>query len=170
VKNTFINEFGFDDEEGTPPSAEQVEAAEHYLKGFAPFGLKKKSSYTLKHDAEKAAGQYITNGAMIKALINRGFEVKREAGSKNGMVFISPINSTDDDNIVKRVCKELGITQKELAERLGASEGTVRNWSASNEPPEWANKFMALMLENEKNKKVGDKLRELLSLVNSETP
>ena len=32
-----------------------------------------------------------------------------------------------DDNIVKRVCKELGITQRELAERIGMSEGGLRS-------------------------------------------
>ena len=32
-----------------------------------------------------------------------------------------------DDNIVKRVCKELGITQRELADRIGMSEGGLRS-------------------------------------------
>lgn len=34
---------------------------------------------------------------------------------------------TADDNIVKRVCKELNITQRELAERIGMSEGGLRS-------------------------------------------
>ena len=42
------------------------------------------------------------------------------------------------DNIVKQTCEELELTQKELAEKIGASEGTVRNWSSSNELPKWA--------------------------------
>ena len=32
-----------------------------------------------------------------------------------------------EDNIVKRVCKELNITQRELAERIGMSEGGLRS-------------------------------------------
>jgi DNA-binding XRE family transcriptional regulator len=33
------------------------------------------------------------------------------------------------ENIVKKTCKELGITQKELAEILGVAEDTVSLWS-----------------------------------------
>lgn len=33
----------------------------------------------------------------------------------------------EKQNIVKRVCKELGITQRELAERIGMSEGGLRS-------------------------------------------
>ena len=31
------------------------------------------------------------------------------------------------DNVVKKVCAELGITQRELAERIGMSEGGLRS-------------------------------------------
>jgi transcriptional regulator with XRE-family HTH domain len=34
-----------------------------------------------------------------------------------------------DENIVKQTCKELGITQKQLAEILGVAEDTVSKWS-----------------------------------------
>ena len=34
-----------------------------------------------------------------------------------------------DENIVKKVCKELGITQKELAKKMGVHEETVSKWS-----------------------------------------
>lgn len=30
-----------------------------------------------------------------------------------------------DENIVKKVCRELGITQRELAETIGNSEATI---------------------------------------------
>ena len=33
----------------------------------------------------------------------------------------------EKQNIVKRVCKELGITQRELAERIGMSEGGLQS-------------------------------------------
>lgn len=33
----------------------------------------------------------------------------------------------EKQNIVKRVCKELGITQRELADRIGMSEGGLRS-------------------------------------------
>ncbi len=74
--------------------------------------------------------------------------------------------SDKKDNIVKKVCKELGITQKELAERMGVNEGTVRNWSSRGEIPEWADKFINLMLENRKYKEIYETLKKLLKLAN----
>ncbi len=43
-------------------------------------------------------------------------------------------NTTDnqpveEENLVKKTCRELGITQKELAERLDVSQDTITNWS-----------------------------------------
>jgi transcriptional regulator with XRE-family HTH domain len=32
-------------------------------------------------------------------------------------------------NLVKKTCRELGITQKELAEKIGMSERAVSNWA-----------------------------------------
>ncbi len=68
-------------------------------------------------------------------------------------------------NIVKVTCAALDVSQKELAEKLGSSEGTIRNWSSSNNPPDWATKFMNLLLENQKNKLVTTKLKELIELI-----
>ena len=70
-----------------------------------------------------------------------------------------------EDNIVKKVCKELGITQKELAERMKVSEGTIRNWSSQNNPPEWAVSFMNLLLEYEKVKEKADKAKQIAILL-----
>lgn len=75
-------------------------------------------------------------------------------------------NSTvKNENIVKKVCAELGITPKELAEKLGASEGTVRNWSSSNELPQWALNFINTLMEHKKDKDIVTKLKELLNLI-----
>ena len=71
----------------------------------------------------------------------------------------------EEINIVKKVCTELGITQKELAEKLGASEGTVRNWSSSNELPQWALNFIETLLEHKKDKDIVTKFKELLNLI-----
>jgi len=40
----------------------------------------------------------------------------------------------NDENIVKKTCKELGITQKELAERLGVSPASISDWAKGNIP------------------------------------
>lgn len=71
----------------------------------------------------------------------------------------------EETNIVKKVCTELGITQKELAEKLGASEGTVRNWSSSNELPQWALNFIETLIEHKKDKEIVTKFKELLNLI-----
>ena len=69
-----------------------------------------------------------------------------------------------ENNIVKKVCKELKVSQKELAELIGASEGTVRNWSSSNDLPQWAINFTNLLISNKKDKAIADKLKELIEL------
>ena len=66
-----------------------------------------------------------------------------------------------EENIVKKVCKELGITQKELAEKIGAAEATVRNWSAGKEVPRWAIKSMKLLIENQKYKNLVSAIKNL---------
>ena len=57
----------------------------------------------------------------------------------------------EDENIVKRTCKELGITQKELAERLEVPQPTMARW-ATGEVPEQSKKLLELFLENTKLK------------------
>ena len=34
-----------------------------------------------------------------------------------------------EENLVKKTCRELGITQKELAEKMGVSETSISQWS-----------------------------------------
>ena len=53
-----------------------------------------------------------------------------------------------EESLVKKTCKELGITQKKLAEIIGTSDSTVRHWKASEEIPNMATNFMNLLLKN----------------------
>ena len=53
----------------------------------------------------------------------------------------------EDENIVKRTCKELGITQKDLAERLDVPQPTMARW-ATGEVPDQSKKLLELFLEN----------------------
>jgi DNA-binding XRE family transcriptional regulator len=43
--------------------------------------------------------------------------------------------------LIDKVCNELNITQKELAEEIGANSGTVKNWKIKDEVPLWAKKI-----------------------------
>ena len=58
-----------------------------------------------------------------------------------------------DTNIIKQACAELGITQKELAERLGVKEQSIRNASASGKITTQLESAIKLLLENDKLKK-----------------
>ena len=52
----------------------------------------------------------------------------------------------ENENIVKKTCKELGITQKELAERMGVTETSVTNWARGATPvPTWASRIFELL-------------------------
>jgi transcriptional regulator with XRE-family HTH domain len=70
-----------------------------------------------------------------------------------------------EENIVKATCKELGITQKELAERLGVNDGTPAQWSSKGNIPEMAQKFMELLIKYEKEKNEIDKVRKALQIL-----
>jgi DNA-binding XRE family transcriptional regulator len=35
----------------------------------------------------------------------------------------------NEENLVKKTCRELGITQKELAEKIGVSPHTITRWN-----------------------------------------
>lgn len=53
----------------------------------------------------------------------------------------------EKDNIVKRVCAELGITQRELAERIDIPESTIARWK-SGDIPRLADLYLNALLEN----------------------
>jgi len=39
-----------------------------------------------------------------------------------------------NENLVKKTCKELGLTQKELAEKIGVSQKSITNWANNKNP------------------------------------
>ena len=50
------------------------------------------------------------------------------------------------DNLVKKVCKELGVTQKELSEMFGLTTSAISQWN--EEVPKVAQIALELMIEN----------------------
>ncbi len=72
--------------------------------------------------------------------------------------------SDKKNNIIKQVCKELGITQKELAERIGIPSGTVSRWASTGDIPKTARLALELLLEN---KELKEKLKVLALLKNT---
>lgn len=71
------------------------------------------------------------------------------------------------ENIVKQVCKELGITQKELAEIMGVAEGTVNRWSSHpQEVATQAKTTFNLILENHELKKAVNEYENFFYIMN----
>jgi len=63
------------------------------------------------------------------------------------------------ENLVKKTCKELGITQKELANLTGVSNNAISNWKNNKqEIPKWALRLFELIIIEIKY----NNLRELL--------
>ncbi len=70
-----------------------------------------------------------------------------------------------ENNIVKQVCKELGVTQKELAEMIGVHEQTLRNASSANKISSQISRSIELLLENNRLKSELDKYNQIKDLI-----
>lgn len=70
---------------------------------------------------------------------------------------------TADENIVKKVCAELGITQRELAEKIGMSADSLNNAVNQNKISKMAETAINLVLEVETLKKELSKYENLKS-------
>jgi len=67
---------------------------------------------------------------------------------------------SDKQNIVKETAKALGMTQKELAERMGVSKDTISNWSrGAIDVPKWAIEMFKLL----KKEKQLDTIKRIIS-------
>jgi transcriptional regulator with XRE-family HTH domain len=64
----------------------------------------------------------------------------------------------EEENLVKKTCKELGITQKELAKKLGISDRTLSKY-ATNKIPKNIENHLKLIVENKKQKDVFKNLK-----------
>ncbi len=54
-----------------------------------------------------------------------------------------------EENLVKKTCRELGITQKELAEKLGFSTTSISKWSNGKEIPINVINTLNIIIEHE---------------------
>lgn len=68
-------------------------------------------------------------------------------------------------NVVKEICKELNITQKNLAEILEVPEGTVSSWAVKNEIPRLGKKAIEFYMINVKNQKILDSYKSFKELL-----
>ena len=86
-------------------------------------------------------------------------EEKESKGSIELNAFFSRVDKhselskipDDETNQIKKACKILNITQKELAERIGITPSAISQWG--NEIPKTAQVALELMIENDMLKK-----------------
>jgi DNA-binding transcriptional regulator YiaG len=71
----------------------------------------------------------------------------------------------NSSNVVKTVCKELEITQKQLAEILEVPEGTVSSWAVKDEIPRLGKKAIEFYILNMKNQKIVDSYKVFQELL-----
>jgi len=65
-------------------------------------------------------------------------------------------------NIVKKTCKELDITQKELAQRIKIEEVTISRWAKDKVPvPNWALEIFELLKTEKKFNEAKSKFKEI---------
>ena len=57
-----------------------------------------------------------------------------------------------EENLVKQVCKEYGITQTELAKKLDVPRGTIGRWTSDGKIPRGMSIALTLMIENKELK------------------
>jgi len=70
-------------------------------------------------------------------------------------------------NVVKKVCNELKITQKNLAHILEVPEGTVSSWAVKNEIPRLGKKAIEFYIEKQKNQQIVDSYKSFVSLLDA---
>jgi transcriptional regulator with XRE-family HTH domain len=70
-----------------------------------------------------------------------------------------------EENLVKKTCRELGITQKELAKLTGFKEQTIRNWSSKGEMPDYSKNYFYLLLKHNKQEKAIEQFSNFINYI-----
>ncbi|MDT8338489.1 MAG: DUF6166 domain-containing protein [Sulfurimonas sp.] len=88
-----------------------------------------------------------------------------------------PVNSTilktqktlkkpkQKSNVVKEICNELKITQKDLASILEIPEGTVSSWAVKNEIPRLGKKAIEFYIQSQKNEQIVQSYKSFVKLL-----
>lgn len=88
-----------------------------------------------------------------------------------------PVNSTmvktqktfkkpkQKSNVVKEICNELKITQKDLANILEIPEGTVSSWAVKNEIPRLGKKAIEFYIQSQKNEQIVQSYKSFVKLL-----
>lgn len=69
------------------------------------------------------------------------------------------------NNVVKEICKELQITQKDLASILEIPEGTISSWAVKNEIPRLGKKAIEFYMQSQKNQQIIESYKSFVKLL-----
>jgi predicted transcriptional regulator len=67
-----------------------------------------------------------------------------------------------EENLVKKTCRELGITQKELAEKTGFTTQSISKWNNGSKIPIYAIKHFNILIENKKLLKLKEVAKDIM--------
>ena len=98
----------------------------------------------------------------LKTIKNNTTEIKEQSTCK-----VKPTKKLKKakSNVVKDICKELNITQKNLAEILEVPEGTISSWAVKNEIPRLGKKAIEFYIQNSRNQKIVDSYKNFVDLL-----
>lgn len=104
-----------------------------------------------KEDVERAIDEIIDSGYLNKP-VNYGENIQDDIVITASICNYIENHMIDKINIVKRACKELGLTYKQLGEAIGYGEGAIKNSASTgnvSEPMAHAIKMYKRILELE---------------------
>lgn len=110
---------------------------------------------------------WVLNATDVLEWINKHsekLEIFQESAKKES---VAPSVKIKKQNIVKKICTELGITQKNLAEILEVPEGTVSSWAVKNEIPRLGKKAIEFYTLNKKNQAIVESYNNFTKLLNA---
>lgn len=113
---------------------------------------------------------WILNASEVISWISKRKDVEEPSQLFNKLpsnLKISKTRKRTKTNVVKAVCKELDITQKNLANILEVPEGTVSSWAVKNEIPRLGKKAIEFYIQNKHNQQIVDSYKSFVSLLNA---
>ena len=112
---------------------------------------------------------WVINASEVLAWVDKNCEKQEEP-----LVLVNPkiqtniskvITKKSKSNVVKDICKELSITQKNLAEILEVPEGTISSWAVKNEIPRLGKKAIEFYVKSIQNQKIVDSYKSFINLL-----
>ncbi len=113
--------------------------------------VQNESNPIINNGIHQTDDEVINSMKKIDKIYTDNYDVLKQYKSDNRTLQMKLEAIVFDFNIVKSTCQELGITQKELAERIGVTPSAISQWG--NEIPKTAQVALELMIENNTLKK-----------------